>query len=113
MNLLQAVDPYVGKYYSMDWAKRNILRMDKDEIKEIDKQIAKEQKQLLNIANQQGEVQLAMQQPMMDAQQEQQQQMQQQDAQQQADNAGEQEVVDNQDSQQKKSKPAKSTSWPN
>ena len=81
MGLLQVIDPYVGKYYSMEWAKKNVLRMDKDEIKEIDKQISSEQKQQLEIANMQGEVQAAMQQPAMDAQAE----MQQQQAQQQMD----------------------------
>lgn len=119
MNLLQVIDPYVGKYYSMDWAKRNILRMDKDEIKEMDKQIAKEQKQMLDIANQQGQVQLAQQQPMMDAQQQQQQEMQQQAGQQQqaqqqdADQGDQKATNKQQDAQQKKSKPAKSAGWPN
>ena len=119
MNLLQSVDPFIGKYYSMDWAKRNILRMDKDEVKEMDKQISKEQKQMLEIAQQQGQVQLAQQQPMMDAQAEQQQQaMQQQAAQTPADNAaadqGSQEEPQ-QDTQptQSKGKPAKATGWPN
>ena len=35
---LQSIDPYVGKYYSLEWVKKNILRMTDDEIKEIDKQ---------------------------------------------------------------------------
>jgi hypothetical protein len=115
MNLLQIVDPFIGKYYSMDWAKRNILRMDKDEIKEMDKQIAKEQKQMLDIANQQGQVQLAQQQPMMDAQQEQQQQAMQQQAGQEQQPAEQEPAADNQqDTQpQAKGKSAKQTGWPN
>jgi len=118
MNLLQIVDPFIGKYYSMDWAKRNILRMDKDEIKEMDKQITKEQKQMLDIANNQGEIQLAMQQPMMDAQQEQQQQaMQQQQAAQEQQAAAQEPADDQQDTQDTQSKtnskPAKKTGWPN
>jgi hypothetical protein len=118
MNLLQVVDPFIGKYYSMDWAKRNILRMDKDEIKEMDKQIAKEQKQMIGIANQQGEIQLAMQQPMMDAQQEQQQQaMQQQQAAQEQQPAEQEPAADQQDQQDSqpkaKGKSAKQSGWPN
>jgi hypothetical protein len=121
MNLLQIVDPFIGKYYSMDWAKRNILRMDKDEIKEMDKQITKEQKQMLDIANNQGEIQLAMQQPMMDAQQEQQQQaMQQQQAAQEQQAAAQEPAADQQDQQDQqdsqpkaKGKSAKQSGWPN
>lgn len=44
VSLLTMVDPYVGKYYSMDWIRRNVLRMSDDEIKEIDKEIEKETK---------------------------------------------------------------------
>jgi hypothetical protein len=127
MALLQIIDPYVGKYYSMDYAKKNILRMDADEIKEMDKQIAKEQKQLLQIATNQGEVQAAMQQPAMDAQAEmQQQQAQQQMAMQaqaqpadqgQPDQAQDTQQDAGQDTQttQQKSKASKqkSDTWPN
>lgn len=42
--MLQAIDPYVGRYYSMEWIKKNILRMDEEEIEEIRKQIDKEGK---------------------------------------------------------------------
>lgn len=40
---LQAVDPYVGRYYSMQWVRKNILMMDDDEIEEIQGQIEEEQ----------------------------------------------------------------------
>jgi hypothetical protein len=73
IGLLQLIDPYVGKYYSLDWAKQNILRMDKDEIKDITKQIKSEQQEMVQNAEMQGQLQLAQQQPMMDAQQQQQQ----------------------------------------
>jgi hypothetical protein len=74
ISLLQLIDPYVGKYYSLDWAKQNILRMDKDEIADIAKQIKSEQAEMVQNAEMQGQIQLAQQQPMMDAQQQQQQQ---------------------------------------
>ena len=43
MNLLQVADGYVGKYYSQDWIRRNILRLTEDDIKKIDDQMATEQ----------------------------------------------------------------------
>jgi hypothetical protein len=39
---LQLVDPYVGRYYSMAWVRKNVLQMDDDEIEEIMKQIEEE-----------------------------------------------------------------------
>jgi hypothetical protein len=40
---LQAVDPYVGRYYSMQWVRKNILMMDDEDIEEIQNQIEEEQ----------------------------------------------------------------------
>lgn len=40
---LQLVDPYVGRYYSMEWVRKNVLMMDDEEIEEISKQIEEEQ----------------------------------------------------------------------
>ncbi len=40
---LQAVDPYVGRYYSMEWVRKNILMMDDEEIEVIQSQIEEEQ----------------------------------------------------------------------
>jgi len=40
---LQAVDPYVGRYYSMQWVRKNILMMDDEDIEEIQSQIEEEQ----------------------------------------------------------------------
>ena len=39
---LQAVDPYVGRYYSMAWVRKNVLMMDDDDIEEIQEQIEEE-----------------------------------------------------------------------
>jgi len=111
MGLLQVIDPYVGKYYSMEWAKKNVLRMDKDEIKEIDKQISSEQKQQLEIANMQGEVQAAMQQPAMDAQAEMQQQQAQQQPQTAAQDTGDQTQQDT--AKSTKVTKLKTGTWPN
>lgn len=43
MGVLQMVDPYVGRYYSKEWVRRNVLMMKDDDIEEIDEQIAQEQ----------------------------------------------------------------------
>jgi len=40
---LTTVDPYVGRYYSAEWVRRNILQQTKEEIEEIDKQIKQEE----------------------------------------------------------------------
>jgi hypothetical protein len=40
--LLQYVDPFVGRYYSKEWVRKNILKQSDDDIEEIDEQISKE-----------------------------------------------------------------------
>jgi hypothetical protein len=40
--VLQLVDPYVGRYYSMEWVRRNVLMMDDEEIEEMMQQIEEE-----------------------------------------------------------------------
>jgi hypothetical protein len=42
MDLLQAVQPYVGLYYSQAFVKRNILRLTTDEMENIEKEIGEE-----------------------------------------------------------------------
>ena len=44
--ILQAVDPYVGRYYSKEWVRKNVLMMSDEDIQEIDEQIAAEQAQM-------------------------------------------------------------------
>lgn len=44
LGLLQTVDPYIGRYYSMQWVQENILQMDEELIGKMRKQIAKEEK---------------------------------------------------------------------
>ena len=51
---LQAMDPYVGKYYSQTWVRKNILRLDEDDIEQIEKQIANEQEIQLGQAEKAG-----------------------------------------------------------
>ena len=40
---LTTVDPYVGRYYSTEWVRRNILQQTKEEIAQIDQQIKQEE----------------------------------------------------------------------
>jgi hypothetical protein len=40
---LTTVDPYVGRYYSTEWVRRNILQQTKEEIELIDQQIKQEE----------------------------------------------------------------------
>jgi hypothetical protein len=42
MELLSQADEYIGKYYSVDWVRRNILHQTEEEILKIDTQIQKE-----------------------------------------------------------------------
>ena len=42
LNTLRDIDEYVGKYYSAEWVRKNILQQTEDEIEEIDQQIADE-----------------------------------------------------------------------
>ena len=42
LNTLQLIDPFVGKYFSQDWVKKNILYQTQEEIDEIAKQMEAE-----------------------------------------------------------------------
>jgi hypothetical protein len=43
--MLQQLDPYVGRYYSKEWIRKNILRQSDDDIDDIDTQIEDEQEE--------------------------------------------------------------------
>ena len=43
LQTLTAVDPFVGRYYSAEWVRKNVLQQTDDDIKEINKQIKKEE----------------------------------------------------------------------
>jgi hypothetical protein len=45
LSLAQEVSPYVGKYYSVDFIRKKVLRQSDEDIIEIDNQIATEIKQ--------------------------------------------------------------------
>ncbi len=39
---LQQLDPYVGKYYSQAWVKKNVLRLDEEQVDKITQEIEQE-----------------------------------------------------------------------
>jgi hypothetical protein len=39
VGILNLVEPYVGKYFSQEWVKRNVLKFTDEEIQEMQKQI--------------------------------------------------------------------------
>jgi len=59
--MVRDLDDYVGKYYSNEWIRKNVLRQTEEEIKEIDKQIADEIKS--GVIQQGDEEQAAQTQP--------------------------------------------------
>ena len=44
INILTAIDPYIGRFYSANWVRKNVLQQTDDDIAEEDKLIAKERK---------------------------------------------------------------------
>jgi hypothetical protein len=45
LQLLAVIDPFLGRYYSGNWVKKNVLRMTDEEVERMDKQIKEEQDQ--------------------------------------------------------------------
>ena len=45
INLLTMVDPFIGKYYSQEWIKKKVLHMSDEDIKNMQKQMSKEDEQ--------------------------------------------------------------------
>ena len=43
MSVLQLVDPYIGKYYSLNWVKQNILQFTEEEIEKMDEEMKDEE----------------------------------------------------------------------
>jgi len=112
LNSLQTVDPFVGKYYSQAWVKRNILRQDDEELEQIASEIEDERELQMAQAEQQGQLQVAMQQPMMDAQAAQQQEAPQDEPAPDQQDAGADEQQDEEQSKGKVTK-LKTGTWPN
>ena len=42
LDMLSQVNEYIGRYYSIEWIRKNVLRQSDDDIKNIDTQIKQE-----------------------------------------------------------------------
>ena len=42
LDILSQLDEYIGRYYSVDWVRKNVLRQTEEEIRELDTQMTKE-----------------------------------------------------------------------
>ena len=56
INALQLIDPYVGRYYSQAFIRKNILMQDEQEIKDIDKEMNAEKALIIAQAKTQAQV---------------------------------------------------------
>jgi len=54
LQALQMIEPYIGKFYSVDWVKKNVLRMSEEQIEDIEDQIEVEGNYQMSNAQQQG-----------------------------------------------------------
>jgi len=54
VQILQQLDPFVGKYYSQAWIRKNVLRLDDEDIKTIESEIEQEKEDHMADADQQG-----------------------------------------------------------
>ena len=54
VQILQQLDPFVGKYYSEAWIRKNVLRLDDEDIEQIEKEIEEEKDDRLEDAEQVG-----------------------------------------------------------
>jgi len=43
LNLLRDIDDYVGKYYSAEWVRKNVLMMNEDEIEQMRDEISRDE----------------------------------------------------------------------
>jgi hypothetical protein len=54
VQVLQQLDPFVGKYYSQAWIRKNVLRLDDEDIEQIEKEIEEEKDDRMEDAEQTG-----------------------------------------------------------
>ena len=52
--MLQSIEPFIGKFYSVDWVKKNVLRMSEEQIDTLNSQMKKEGDYQVSSAQQQG-----------------------------------------------------------
>ena len=57
LSLLSTIDPYVGKYYSTDWVRKNILMQTEEDIKKLEADLDVDREKHKEFAAHQGELQ--------------------------------------------------------
>lgn len=68
MNALQNIDPFVGKYYSTLWVRKNVLMQTEEEIDEMDEEMVEDRNDQLDFADHQGQMDAAKQAPVQELQ---------------------------------------------
>jgi hypothetical protein len=69
IQMLQQMEQYVGKYYSSNWVKKNVLQLTDEEIKEMEKEIEQDRDQQIDDAQHQGNINTLVQPQPIDDQQ--------------------------------------------
>lgn len=59
--LIQSIDPYVGKYYSINWIRKNVLKQTEEVMKILDKEMLEDREQQLDLAAPEGQIGAAQQ----------------------------------------------------
>jgi hypothetical protein len=72
VEILTELDPYIGVYYSKQWVRKNVLKQDDDDIKQISKEIDGERDEMQADAAFRGSLDAANQEPLMQQQADQQ-----------------------------------------
>lgn len=54
LQMLQQAEPYIGKYYSMRWARKNILQLNEDEVKTMEQELSQEKQEHIDNAEHDG-----------------------------------------------------------
>lgn len=54
LNTLQMIEPYLGRFYSMDWVKKNVLMQTEDEIEEMQQEMDSDEEMHMNDAERTG-----------------------------------------------------------
>ena len=69
IQMLQQMEQYVGKYYSSNWVKKNVLQLTDEEIKEMESEIEQDRDQQIDDAQHQGNINTLVQPQPIDDQQ--------------------------------------------
>jgi hypothetical protein len=56
LNALQMIEPYLGRFYSMNWVKKNVLMQTEEEIDEMQKDIDSDEEYHMSDAERTGEL---------------------------------------------------------